>query len=555
MSIIHLRQIADRLNGDFASHIDLTDAGATASGASGVVLSRSLAAFALSILAEVEPNTAASAVTDGFQDNGIDAIWYDRAEKTLYLVQSKWNENDGASISRGDVQLFIQGVKDLLASKKDRFNKRIQERWTEIDLAIGELRRLELVIAYSGSGSFGTEPQQDVAAYVGELNDTGEIAYLRILRQADLYRYLTAGSASAPINLDINIFDFGQTRDSIKAFYGQVAASDVAEWYKAHGHKIFAKNIRMFLGDKTQVNEQIGKTVREEPQHFWYLNNGITALADSLEKRGVGGSSKQSGIFECRGFSIVNGAQTVGSIFSAYQSHPEAVRSARVSLRIVSLEEAPEGFALAITKANNTQNRIDSQNFVALDPEQDRIQRELGIDGVVYEFRQSDAESSGAKWLGLQEATVALACTSADVDLATEAKRELGKLWEDISRPPYKLLFNSGLTGRELWSRVEVMRRIHAGQQVLALVSSGRSGHMLTHGNRFLAWLVYRRLYEKTGDPQVSSVGDAQLKAALGNALELTAKLIDQLYPDSYVANIFKNRTKCREIAGKIPSL
>ncbi|HVY43032.1 MAG TPA: hypothetical protein VG966_08360, partial [Hyphomicrobiaceae bacterium] len=158
MSIIHLRQIADRLNSDFAPHIDLVDTGGITANSGHVALSRSLAAFALSCLAEIEPKKAASAVTDGFQDNGIDAIWYDRAEKTLYLVQSKWNESDGASIGRGDVQLFIQGVKDLLASKKDRFNKRIQERWKVIDLAIGELRRLELVVAYSGSGSFGVEP-------------------------------------------------------------------------------------------------------------------------------------------------------------------------------------------------------------------------------------------------------------------------------------------------------------------------------------------------------------------------------------------------------------
>ena len=41
------------------------------------VLSRSIAAAALKIVADVDDSTAASAIVDGNNDNGIDAICYD----------------------------------------------------------------------------------------------------------------------------------------------------------------------------------------------------------------------------------------------------------------------------------------------------------------------------------------------------------------------------------------------------------------------------------------------------------------------------------------------
>ncbi len=291
MGIIQSRQIRDRLTRDFIPHLDLSDVPDPNPLESSQALSRGVAAFALSHLAEIGAEDAANSITDGYQDNGIDAIYYDTANKSLYLVQSKWNERDTGSISRADVQLFLQGVKDLLGSRRVKFNAKIQNRWTEIDQAITELRRLEMVITYSGSGSFGTEAQSDLDAYLLELNDTGEIAAIQVAYQPQLHQFLTAAAAGAPISLPITFFDFGQTRDAIKAFYGQVAASDVASWFLAHNQKLFSKNIRMFLGESTQVNEQISKTLRDEPHHFWYLNNGITALANTVTKSAVGGTT------------------------------------------------------------------------------------------------------------------------------------------------------------------------------------------------------------------------------------------------------------------------
>jgi hypothetical protein len=61
-------------------------------------LSRALATFAIASEADLSPDVAATAVVDGFDDNGIDAVFYSAAEKVLYISQAKWSV-DGPDLS------------------------------------------------------------------------------------------------------------------------------------------------------------------------------------------------------------------------------------------------------------------------------------------------------------------------------------------------------------------------------------------------------------------------------------------------------------------------
>ena len=73
---------------------------------------------------------------------------------------------------------------------------------------------------------------------------------------------------------------------------------------------------------------------------------------------------------------------------------------------------------------------------MALDPEQHRLRTELKIDGVIYNFKTAEGTVRDQKTFDIEEATVALACASADLALSTLAKREIGRLWDDTSKAP-----------------------------------------------------------------------------------------------------------------------
>jgi hypothetical protein len=491
-------------------------------------------------------------VTDGYGDNGIDAIFFEPADKTLHLVQSKWNDTHTGSVDNGSVLKYLQGVRDLLNSKYEKFNAKVQNRRKEIDRAISQATKVHLAFVYSGSGSFSVENQDSINDFITDVDETRDLVSSSILNQPILYSYLSTGLQGAPISADLQLLDWGWIDSPIRAYYGKASAADLAKLHEKHGPKIFSKNIRMFLGDEGSVNSGIIDTIDKDPENFWYYNNGITILANSVRRKAIGGTNRESGQFELEGLSIVNGAQTVGSLSAAASKFKDKIDVALIMVRLIQLEGSPDGFASAITRSNNTQNRIDARNFVALDSNQERLKSEFLVDGVDYEFRQGEIEHSSNTRLGLVEATVALACTDADVSLSTQAKREVGRLWEDISRPPYKRLFNSGMTSELVWSRVTAFRRIDQAVSAMQIQSTGKANSVAVHGNRFLAYAAYRLATTQGAAADLSNFTDQQVGELVSYIFARTTEDIQANYPDNYLASLFKNQTKCREIAGRV---
>lgn len=88
MSIIHINQIKHHVMQLFSDLIDRSDIPNTsAQQREDFLLTRSLAAYAVHFLSGVSAELAAHAVTDGSNDNGIDAIYFDESNRRLYRVE------------------------------------------------------------------------------------------------------------------------------------------------------------------------------------------------------------------------------------------------------------------------------------------------------------------------------------------------------------------------------------------------------------------------------------------------------------------------------------
>jgi len=113
VSILHVNQIAGALHRMFDGEIDLADVTPNPDEREKCFLTRSLAAFAVAQLAGITAPEAAKTVTDGTGDNGIDALHYDLATKTMYVVQAKWHGDGNGSFDRADILKFTKGFEDL----------------------------------------------------------------------------------------------------------------------------------------------------------------------------------------------------------------------------------------------------------------------------------------------------------------------------------------------------------------------------------------------------------------------------------------------------------
>jgi len=557
MSIIHVRQIEAKLKSLFRDLIDLSDyANKSQAEKESAFLTRALAAFAILATTDIAPEQAALCITDGFHDNGLDAIYFDEHEKILFLVQSKWRGDGTGSIDLGEALKFIKGVKDLINTEFERFNEKVKSRSIEIKkVLLLANTRIALLLTYTGQPLLSEEISGEFNDFLRVMNDPSEVIELRVIQQSRLHSIIASGTLGTPINFEVVLRDWGQTREPFSAYYGQVSASEVAAWHQYHP-RLFAPNIRSFLGT-TEINQSIIETLLSEPEKFWYFNNGITALCGTIRKKPIGGDSHISGVFECTDVSIVNGAQTVGAIATANAKSPDEVAKATVMVRFISLENCSEDFAIRVTRATNTQNRIEKRDFVSLDSEQERLRTELQLEGVDYVYKAGYSLRDINKGFDLTEATVALACAYPELSYAVQAKSGIGVLWEDVSKAPYKALFNSGVSSIRLWRIVQIHRAIEAQLRIEGNKRQGREAMLPVHGNRFLARQVFRHLSLENLDDPKTDVQDIldRVKELTTRVVELAISAINEKYPESYLANLFRNITKCQDIENVVDSL
>lgn len=553
MSIIHVNQIKNQVTKLLTGLIDLRDvANANPEMQENFFLTRGLAAYAIHYLSGATPTDSAKAVTDGGDDNGLDAIHYDEANKRLFLVQSKWIHDGTGEPSNGDVKKFIGGVRDLFNLKFDRFNAKVKSRQQAVTQALNDpSTRYEVVVAYTGSSGLAAPSQRDLDDLAAEMNDTSEVVYVTVLNQSALHGSLTAGIAGEPINLEIGLKAWGRKESPQEAFYGQLSAEQIVAWWTKYRGRLFARNLRSMLGE-TDVNTEMRQTLEQRPQDFWYFNNGVTVLARRAVRAMAGGGSTDFATIHCDDISVVNGAQTVGTIGKFGEAHPAGIQGVYVPVRII-VRGDDQYFGEEVTRTNNRQNRIENRDFVALDPEQGRIRTELAIDGIDYQLMRTETVARSETAFDLVEATTALACASGTVRLPVQLKREIGKLWDDTSKPPYKELFNASVPGLHVWRCVQVQRRIDRALETY-LKRGGIADHyaVATHGNRLVAALVFEGLPVSTfRDPSfdLDTVGaENTIFSMCDHRLRTLASLVDEHYPNSIIPTLFKNLNKCEHL-------
>jgi hypothetical protein len=161
-------------------------------------------------------------------------------------------------------------------------------------------------------------------------------------------------------NGDASIFVVENSR--LRSAVLAVKANDLIDIFNRSGINLFNYNIRNPLGDVGK-NKKIKLTAKEEPENFFFYNNGISAICNTLDT-----SKINSGYISGEGISIVNGAQTVRSLVSA--GHDTSKNDLKVLMRITEMPShgTKKDVLRKITEYNNTQNAILPSDFYSNEP-------------------------------------------------------------------------------------------------------------------------------------------------------------------------------------------
>lgn len=200
----------------------------------------------------------------------------------------------------------------------------------------------------------------------------------------------TQATQQFTIPLADNPISIGENKD-------YVALVNIGDYYRFIADEqntlrkyIFESNVRDYQGHNS-VNKEIGNTlVSSTPEDFWWLNNGVTIVAEDVSQA----TSKQLLIVNPE---IVNGLQTSNEIFLHFSANPELLEQEKRNILLRIIVPKDESSRDRIILATNSQTTIPAVALRSTDPIHRQIEMYFKSRGLYYDRRKNYYKNQGKK--------------------------------------------------------------------------------------------------------------------------------------------------------------
>lgn len=552
----------------YSEHIDMSNVGSKGNDREFNLISRCIAALSVKIHNnELEDNLCADCVCDGSDDHGVDAVYVNHDKRTVTIVQSKFDSSGNGSIGRSEINDFFNSCKEILLEKYELFNERFRRSEKELDKAYDASYKYIFVFSYSGGSQLSTEVDSIIDQCRKDFNyDIGaDSTTISIINLDDLREYISNPNSVRIDMDDVEVLQYGLSDNPLPAVHGVITGDIVAHWWQCYGDKIFEKNIRGGLGDSSDVNQAIKDTVINRPEYFYYFNNGITILVDEFEPRRRNNTNRrESGGFDFKNISVINGAQTISTIGDAYLAGDVAIEelskikiSCRFIKSLVDTESKQQDdlsdISLDITIANNNQNKVISRDFASKDPMQIELRKSISLEHPYqYEIKRSESTQANRSIyiIDMDDALNALVCCNFALRNVTNLKSNRGRFFESLTGQLYKSVFNPSVTSVKVINAVNVYRSCLNYLLVLEdNCNTKRDEKIVIHGRYVLISIVmniFSKVLNSSAVLQIDSLPD--FNPTIDEAFSKISVFIEQRYPTSHMPRFFENQQKLKEI-------
>lgn len=340
---------------------------------------------------------ALNALTGAANDKNADAIYFDEKTKIVFIIQGKFNQSINKKHQKGnDVSALANLGRAILAEDDLLFKQIVSSAAFDVKKLFVEARRLiqergfSLHLQFITTGKVSRKVVDEAEIVISDY----EQANIRIFDGEDVLllcqQYLDGIAPPPPlIKLSLDSEQHIERNDDVTGNTSWILTMngrDIGKIYNQIGRRLFARNIRGFLG-RNEINKNIEKTLANEPHLFWYYNNGITIIGNKVKLE----SSKGETYISLSNAQIINGQQTT-RILGNYLG-----KEAKVLVRIIEIPCGPEDPKMdrmvgQIVKATNYQNQITASDLKSNDLEQIRIERELRKLNYLYIRKRASAE-------------------------------------------------------------------------------------------------------------------------------------------------------------------
>ncbi|HQC45887.1 MAG TPA: AIPR family protein [Myxococcota bacterium] len=297
-------------------------------------------------------------------DLGVDGLLTDANNKRVVIIQCTTQAKD-LEKKLGDFAKVVDRINnpDLVR----RSGEKLQELVAGLPDNLGDEYSVELRFVLSHPLNPASRLPLAVESYNNGYDAAGQKITLELYGSAELLRLeeeFTSATTGAPIGQVCFSLQEKKTlrwsddapRETLVAL---IKGNELADLYDQYGNKLFAHNIRLPLITKN-VNPEIRRTAEEEPENFFYFNNGVSAVCKKFELSGTKVTAT--------GFQIINGAQTVDSLRKALRRNRN--EKIYVLFRLTASESygKDKNFTENVIRFNNTQNPVKDYDFFSNDP-------------------------------------------------------------------------------------------------------------------------------------------------------------------------------------------
>ncbi len=310
-------------------------------------------------------------IFDGKNDGGIDAVVdADRA----YVIQSKYETVPKIKdVSRGEIAHFerLSDMFKVETNQKD-FDTWVSKLKTECRNEYIRVRERALKDPDSVVFLFITTKQFNFTSTSVEVDDAQKTLALWSLYQE--------GFTPPTQKISINIKNDWHYESKEFDFNTYVGLADVRDFLlimsNDRNERLFTQNVRTDI--KSKINKNIRETYEDHPHKFWLGNNGLYIVCKKVVKQG--------NEFTLTYPSIINGSQTLHSIFASKARH-----SCDILVRILEMDVIGNPKLLnEVVRRTNTQNAMKMENLVAHDSHQFNIAKFLDKYSIFYERREKE---------------------------------------------------------------------------------------------------------------------------------------------------------------------
>lgn len=249
--------------------------------------------------------------------------------------------------------------------------------------------------------SFSKKVQNKIAAGIKTKRITVKYTYVIVqaytkqtvcLKNIKKFETLHMPPVSGFINREASVekCSGGLHKDMLHAVVFAVDLFQLVEIYDRIGDQLFNNNVRFGINEMLGVDREICKTLKDEPDHFWYKNNGITILAEYNDMRYRSPETiflDQIEADEEPEFSVINGAQTItasakyffeleyecaktqdASKKKVLEAQSADSKRAMVMVRVICVPKEERALAKEISVALNRQKPIKIEDIVYTTP-------------------------------------------------------------------------------------------------------------------------------------------------------------------------------------------